>query len=80
MQEHVFGNPHSQNPSSSLTSQRIEEVRDMILSFFNAPPGDYQIVFTKGATGALKIVGETFPWSSDSVFRCVSAADIHLIR
>jgi hypothetical protein len=41
----------------------------MILDFFNAPPGDYQVVFTKGATGALKIVGETFPWSDGSVFR-----------
>ena len=66
---HVFGNPHSENPSSSLASERIEEAREMILSFFDASPSDYQVVFTKSATDALKIVGETFPWSADSEFR-----------
>ena len=28
-----------------------------------------QVVFTKSATGALKLVGETFPWGKDSTFR-----------
>ena len=28
-----------------------------------------QVVFTKSATGALKLVGETFPWGKDSAFR-----------
>jgi molybdenum cofactor sulfurtransferase len=71
VQNNVFGNPHSINPSSSLSTNRIEEVRDVVLQFFNASPADYQVVFTKGATGGLKITGETFPWSEGSVFRCV---------
>ncbi|EFJ44557.1 hypothetical protein VOLCADRAFT_64703 [Volvox carteri f. nagariensis] len=65
----MFGNPHSANPSSSFTSDRVEEVRDMVLKYFNASPADYQVVFTKSATDALKIVGETFPWSEGSMFR-----------
>lgn len=28
-----------------------------------------QVVFTRSATGALKMVGETFPWSEGSMFR-----------
>ncbi|KAJ9529686.1 hypothetical protein QJQ45_014473, partial [Haematococcus lacustris] len=65
----MFGNPHSQNPSSSLTTDRIDEVRSLILRFFNADSADWQLVFTRSATGALKLVGETFPWSPASQFR-----------
>jgi molybdenum cofactor sulfurtransferase len=74
MQTHVYGNPHSANPSSTLTGQRVEEARDLVLRFFNAVPAEYQVVFTKSATGALQTVGETFPWHAGSVFRCAVAA------
>ncbi len=47
----------------------------MILQFFNADPAEWQVVFTRSATGALKLVGETFPWSPGSLFRCVRNAD-----
>ena len=45
------------------------QVRDMVLKFFNADPAEYQVVFTKSATDALKTVGETFPWTQGSMFR-----------
>eukprot|EP00201_Polytomella_parva_P019889 CAMPEP_0175045484 /NCGR_PEP_ID=MMETSP0052_2-20121109/4452_1 /TAXON_ID=51329 ORGANISM="Polytomella parva, Strain SAG 63-3" /NCGR_SAMPLE_ID=MMETSP0052_2 /ASSEMBLY_ACC=CAM_ASM_000194 /LENGTH=457 /DNA_ID=CAMNT_0016309027 /DNA_START=682 /DNA_END=2052 /DNA_ORIENTATION=- len=67
--QHMFGNPHSENPSSSLTSELVEDVRDRIMKFFNADPREYQLVFTRSATGALQLVGETFPWSAKSVYR-----------
>lgn len=44
------------------------QVRDLVLRFFNADPAEYQVVFTRSATGALKLVGETFPWSRASTF------------
>lgn len=69
MQSHVFGNPHSANPSSALTSERIDEARDLVLRFFNTNAADYQVVFTKSATGGLQSTGETFPWAKGSVFR-----------
>ena len=50
----------------------MDAVRDRILKYFNADPGEYQVIFTKGATGGLKITGETFPWTEGSVFRCWS--------
>jgi molybdenum cofactor sulfurtransferase len=70
VQSTVFGNPHSANPSSSRTGERIDTVRDAVLRFFNADPAEYQVVWTTSATGALKIVGETFPWAPGAVFRC----------
>jgi hypothetical protein len=36
--------------------------------YFNADPAEYQVVFTRSATGALKLVGETFPWAPGSTF------------
>ena len=37
----------------------------MVLSFFQAPRG-YTVIFTPNATGALKLVGESFPFKQDS--------------
>jgi hypothetical protein len=31
---------------------------------------EYNVVFTPSATGSLKLVGETFPWTPESEFRC----------
>eukprot|EP00878_Enallax_costatus_P013939 GHUV01014576.1.p1 GENE.GHUV01014576.1~~GHUV01014576.1.p1 ORF type:complete len:479 (+),score=157.31 GHUV01014576.1:163-1437(+) len=68
LRSHMFGNPHSANPSSSMTGEKVEEVRDLVLQYFNADPAEYQVVFTRSTTGALKLVGETFPWSKSSTF------------
>ncbi|KZV31597.1 molybdenum cofactor sulfurase-like [Dorcoceras hygrometricum] len=64
----LYGNPHSQNNSSLMTSDIVGEARLQVLDFFNASPGEYKCVFTSGATAALKLVGETFPWSNQSTF------------
>lgn len=74
LQTNVFGNPHSANPSSTRSSERIDAVRELVLKFFNADPAEYQVVFTKSATGALQLTGEAFPWTDSSVFRCHSPA------
>ncbi len=47
------------------------QVRTVILQHFNADPSEWQLVFTRSATGALKMVGETFPWTRGSLFRRV---------
>ncbi|KAK4439592.1 Molybdenum cofactor sulfurase [Sesamum alatum] len=64
----LYGNPHSQSNCSLTTGDIVGEARRQILSFFNASPGEYKCIFTSGATAALKLVGETFPWSSQSNF------------
>ncbi|OMO53429.1 Aminotransferase, class V/Cysteine desulfurase [Corchorus olitorius] len=64
----VYGNPHSQSDSSSATSEIVREARQQVLSYCNASPKDYKCIFTSGATAALKLIGENFPWSSQSSF------------
>jgi molybdenum cofactor sulfurtransferase len=68
LQENVFGNPHSENPASLAMTERVEETRAHILEFFNAPPADYDVVFTPNATGALRIVGESYPFGPGSTY------------
>ncbi|XP_058080210.1 molybdenum cofactor sulfurase isoform X7 [Magnolia sinica] len=64
----VYGNPHSQSDSSVATSDNVRMARQQVLDYFNASPEDYKCIFTSGATAALKLVGEAFPWSRESCF------------
>ncbi|MEW5939184.1 MAG: aminotransferase class V-fold PLP-dependent enzyme [Chloroflexota bacterium] len=66
LSEHVFGNPHSSNPSSLASTELVEHTRDYILRFFHADPAEYVAIFTANASGALKIVGESYPFDSNS--------------
>ena len=62
--EHVFGNPHSSNPSSQAATQLVEHAREYVLKFFNADPDEYIAVFTSNASGALKLIGESYPFAN----------------
>ncbi|KAL3136431.1 hypothetical protein ABBQ38_005687 [Trebouxia sp. C0009 RCD-2024] len=67
---HLFGNPHSQHGWSGNvgSAAAVAEARHLTLQMCNAPLGEYECVFTAGATGALKLVGEAFPWQDGSKF------------
>ena len=58
----VFGNPHSINPTSHAMTERVEQARMSVLEFFNASPEEYVAIFTPNASGALKLVGESYPF------------------
>ncbi len=66
LNENVFGNPHSNNPTSLAMTELVEQARAYVLAFFNAPPDDYTAIFTQNASGALKHVGESYPFDPDS--------------
>jgi len=65
---HVFGNPHSASPASIATTDLVEEARAHVLRYFNAPPTEYAAIFTANATGALKHVAESYPFSDRSQY------------
>lgn len=62
----VLGNPHSTNPSSLAATEKVESARGAILHFFNADPSEYVVIFTSNASGALKLVGESYPFNHAS--------------
>ncbi len=58
----VLGNPHSSNPTSLVATRLIESTRRSVLDYFNASPDEYVVIFTLNASGALKLVGESYPF------------------
>ncbi|MBK6646641.1 MAG: aminotransferase class V-fold PLP-dependent enzyme [Anaerolineales bacterium] len=62
LRENVYGNPHSSNPTSLAATHLVEGAREYVLKFFNADPDEYLAIFTPNASGALKLVGESYPF------------------
>ena len=70
----MFGNPHSANPTSTATTHVVESARAAALEWFNGT-GDYTAVFTPNASGALKLIGESYPFRRGG--RYLMTADNH---
>ncbi len=64
----VFGNPHSLNPASAASTELLERARERVLRFFRASPEEYVAIFTPNATGALRLVGEAYPFGPGDRF------------
>ena len=62
LRQNTFGNPHSTNPTSQAATKLVEGAREYILEFFHADPDEYLAIFTPNASGALKLVGESYPF------------------
>jgi selenocysteine lyase/cysteine desulfurase len=71
---HVFGNPHSASPCSAAMTTLVEQTRRDVLDFFHAA-GDYTAIFTPNASGALKLVAESYPFGPDA--RLLLSTDNH---
>src|SRR6516165_7947040 len=71
----VFGNPHSINPTSAASTELVERARAYVLDFFRASPEEYVAIFTPNATGALRLVGEAYPFGPGGRF--LLTADNH---
>jgi molybdenum cofactor sulfurtransferase len=86
LRSNLLANPHSSHTSSRLTHELVERARirfrssffhfcriwlsSRVLSHFHVTSDQYQVVFTSGATSALRIVADCFDFgvrSSDCV-------------
>lgn len=61
-----YGNPHSANPASAASAELVERARAAVLRHLRADPAEYAVVFTANATGACRLVGEAFPFTTGS--------------
>ncbi len=68
LSERVLGNPHSHNPSSAASTRLVQDARDAVRDLFNAADDEYEVIFTANASGALKLVGEAYPFQPGGVF------------
>jgi len=65
----------SATQSSRLSLECANEARAALLSFLKASDKDYTVVFTANATAALKLVGESYPFTNESTL--VLGVDSH---
>lgn len=64
----TLANPHSHGYLGNNLNNIIDESRQLILQHFGADSNEYSVIFTSGATGSIKLIGECFPWTSKSVY------------
>ena len=75
LRDHIFGNPHSNNPASLAITGLVQQARAYVLEYFHASPEEYAVIFTPNASGALKLVGESYPFEPGGRF--LIATDVH---
>ena len=61
LRDAVLGNPHSESQASLASSALIAEARERVKRFFHAD--DYELCFTPNATGAIRLVAESYPFA-----------------
>ncbi|RAK74607.1 PLP-dependent transferase [Aspergillus fijiensis CBS 313.89] len=71
----LFSNPHSANPTSEASTKLVEQARADVLRFLNASPDTYTVIITANATGAARLIGESYPFGRNSTF--LLTADNH---
>jgi selenocysteine lyase/cysteine desulfurase len=64
----LYGNPHSESPTSAAAGSLVESARQAVLDFFSADPAEYAVVFTPNASGACRLVGEAYPFGPTAPF------------
>ncbi|XP_065053693.1 molybdenum cofactor sulfurase-like [Rhopilema esculentum] len=68
LNNNLFGNPHSGSSCSQRSTDLIEEARNIVARHFNTTLEKHHVVFTSGATAALRMVAENFNWTKESHF------------
>lgn len=66
---HLSQAPAQTNPHTWIgegATNPITEARRLVLLHLHADPSQYDVIFTSGATAAIKLVGEAFPMSRGS--------------
>jgi molybdenum cofactor sulfurtransferase len=66
--QHTFGNPHSVNPTSMAATHLVDSARDFVYEYFRASKEEYVTIFTSNASGALKLLGESYPFEQDGQY------------
>ncbi|MEO8576147.1 MAG: aminotransferase class V-fold PLP-dependent enzyme [Gemmatimonadales bacterium] len=75
MRRSVFGNPHSENGPSRMSTRLIERAKSKLLAFLDASPDEYVVCFTANTSAAIKLVAEGFQFGERAPL--VMSADNH---
>ena len=68
LHENLFGNTHSESQSAELSTDTIDLVRSQILELFDTNISEYTVIFTYSQFHSMKLLTESFPFTSNSSF------------
>jgi len=68
LRDEVLGNPHSDNPTSRVSTELVARARRAVLEHVNAPADEYLCIFTANASAALKLVAESYRFQPGGTF------------
>ena len=71
----VFGNPHSESPTSLASTAFVSEARARVLRFFDADPDEYVVCFSANTSAAIQLVASAYPFGPDAPL--ILSADNH---
>jgi selenocysteine lyase/cysteine desulfurase len=71
----LFGNPHSESPTSRASSALIEQARHDVLRFLDVDETTHSVCFTANSSAAIKLVAESYPF--DTQRQLLLSADNH---
>jgi molybdenum cofactor sulfurtransferase len=82
LHEGLYGNTHSESPSSEKSSALVDDLRAQILKWLGTDLLKYSVIFTHSGSHALKTFVEAFPFGATSafLFSASSSADILGLR
>ena len=75
LSDDVFGNPHSENAPSRTSTDALDDARSLLLAHLDADADEYVLCFTPNASGAMRLVAESYPFGHGSTY--VLTADNH---
>lgn len=75
LRDGILGNPHSTNHASQRSTRLTAMTRQAVLDWFGADPDTWTVIFTPNASGALRLVGEAYPFGPGG--RLLLTADNH---
>ncbi|KAL1465074.1 hypothetical protein WDU94_004669 [Cyamophila willieti] len=62
----LLSHPHGSSVLSDLCVAEVDQIRSLILQYFDTDSDQYSIIFTSGATAAIKTVSEYFQFNGGS--------------
>jgi selenocysteine lyase/cysteine desulfurase len=71
----TFGNPHADSGPSRRSTAALDAARALLLTHLDADESEYTVCFTANATGAIKLVAESYPFAPSGVYAL--SADNH---
>ena len=64
----IFANPHANSDPSRRSTAALDAVRSLLLAHLDGDEAEYAVCFTANATGAVKLVAESYPFAPNGVY------------